>query len=58
MTPTNVKEGRLVIALDPAVLPVSQAVSYLSKETELTDVSVSGASAEEMVAALYKEFRI
>ena len=52
------KEGRLVIALDPGVLPVSEAVSRLAAEVELLDVSVSGISSEEMVADLYKEYRI
>lgn len=55
---TDSKEGRLVIALDPAVLPVSGAIAYLAAETELLDVSVSGITTEEMVAALYKEYRI
>jgi ABC-2 type transport system ATP-binding protein len=52
------KEGRLVIALDPAVLPVSDAITYLASQTEILDVSVSGVTSEEMVAALYKEYRI
>ena len=58
MALTEAKEGRIVIALDPAVLPVSDAISYLASQTELTDVSVSGLSSEEMVAALYREYRI
>ncbi|MCL2158496.1 MAG: ATP-binding cassette domain-containing protein, partial [Oscillospiraceae bacterium] len=55
---SEAKEGRLVIALDPAVLPVSEAIARLAAQTELTDVSVSGVTSEEMVAALYKEYRI
>ncbi len=46
------EEGRLVITLDPSVLSVSDAVAHLAKGTELTDVSVSGVTAEERVAAL------
>ena len=58
MTILEAKDGRLVIALDPSVLPVSSAISYLAAKTELVDVSVSDISAEEMVAALYREYHI
>ena len=58
MTVSESKEGRLVIVLDPAELSVSEAIARLASQTELTDVSVSGASAEEMVASLYKEYEI
>lgn len=58
MTFTEMKEGRLVIALNPAILSVSDALSLLAANTELIDVSVSGISSEEMVAALYKEYKI
>ncbi|ABX43034.1 ABC transporter ATP-binding protein [Lachnoclostridium phytofermentans] len=52
------KQEHLVIALDPSILSVSDAIAYLAKQTELLDVSVSGITAEEMVAELYKEFII
>ena len=58
MTLVESKDGRLVISLDPSVLSVSDAIAYLASQTELLDVSVSGISAEEMVAALYREYRI
>ncbi len=58
MTLCEAKEGRLVIALTPSVLPVSDAIARLAAHTELLDVSVSGITAEEMVAALYREYRI
>ena len=58
MTLSEAKEGRLVLVLDPSVLSVSDAIAFLASGTELTDVSVSGVSSEEMVAALYKEYRI
>ncbi|MCL1914933.1 MAG: ATP-binding cassette domain-containing protein [Eubacteriaceae bacterium] len=58
MAQSEAKEGRLVIALDPAVLSVSDAIAHLASQTEIIDVSVSGVSAEEMVAALYKEYQI
>ena len=58
MALTEAKEGRLVIALDPSVLSVSGAIAHLAAQTELLDVSVSDINAEEMVAALYREYRI
>jgi ABC-2 type transport system ATP-binding protein len=58
MTLTESKEGRLVITLDPKILSVSDAIASLAAHTELSDVSVSGVTSEEMVAALYKEYRI
>jgi len=58
MTFTEAKEGRLVIALDPTVLSVSDAIARLAAQTEILDVSVSGVTSEEMVAALYKEYSI
>jgi ABC-2 type transport system ATP-binding protein len=58
MALTETKEGHLVITLDPSVLSVSDAITYLAAQAELLDVSVSDVSAEEMVAALYREYRI
>ena len=58
MTLSEAKEGRLVIVLDPSIIAVSDAIARLAAQTEITDVSVSGITAEEMVAALYKEYRI
>lgn len=52
------KEGSLILSLDPQILPVSDAIAYLSTRTKLKDVSAADISAEEMVAALYKEYRI
>ena len=58
MTLSEAKDGRLVLTLDPSKLPVSGAIAHLAAQTELIDVSVSGISAEEMVAALYKEYKV
>lgn len=52
------KENQLTVALDPAILPVSAAIASLASQTELLDVSVTDISAEEVVAALYKEYQI
>lgn len=58
MTLSEAKEGRLVILLDPNILSVSDAITRLAAKTELTDVSISGITAEEMVASLYREYDI
>ena len=58
MALSEAKEGRLVLALDPSILSVSDAITHLAAQTELLDVSVSGVTSEEMVAALYREYEI
>jgi ABC-2 type transport system ATP-binding protein len=52
------REGRLVIDLEPVICPVSEAIAHISSQTEVLDISVSGVSAEEMVAGLYREYQI
>ena len=58
MTLTEMKDGRMIITLDPKLLSVSEAIAQLAAGAELIDVSVSGITAEEMVAELYKEYHI
>jgi ABC-2 type transport system ATP-binding protein len=58
MTIIEQKEGRLIIELDPLLCTVSEAMAHLSSQVEVLDISVSDISAEEMVAGLYKEYRI
>lgn len=50
--------GRAVLAVDNHMLSISDAISYLSKQLDVTDISVSGTTAEEMVVSLYKEHKI
>ncbi|HPJ03574.1 MAG TPA: ATP-binding cassette domain-containing protein [Candidatus Limiplasma sp.] len=52
------REGRMILTLDPAVISASDAIARIAAQTEITDVAVSGISAEEMVAALYEEYQI
>lgn len=52
------REGRLVVELDPALCPVSEAIARVSAQVEVRDISVTGISAEAMVARLYREYRI
>ncbi len=50
--------GHAVIAADTEIVSVSEVITFLSKQVEVLDISVSGSSAEEMVVSLYKEFSI
>jgi ABC-2 type transport system ATP-binding protein len=50
--------GRLVLHFEPKEISVSDAIMRLAVGTDITDVSVSGVTAEEMVAGLYREYRI
>lgn len=58
LTLTACRAGELELSLDPAVLTASDAVAHLAAGAALTDVTVSEITAEEMVAALYREYRI
>lgn len=51
-------DGHAVIVLNTEVLSVTDAIINISKQAEISDLSISGATAEEMVVGLYKEFRI
>lgn len=51
-------EGQMKLSLDPRILSVSAAIAALAAQTNLLDVSVTDITAEEMVAALYKEYQI
>ena len=50
--------GRIVLSVDPEVLPVSAAIASIASQTDILDISVSGISTEEMAAALYREYKI
>ena len=58
ITPKERQDGRAVFLVDTGVLSVSQAIGLLSRDAEITDLSVSGATTEEMVVSLYEEFQI
>lgn len=51
-------EGHAEIVVDTERISVSEALSRLSGQVEIKDLSVTGATAEEMVVSLYREFRI
>lgn len=52
------RPGRLVVDLEPTICSVAEAIAHLSSQVEVLDISVSGISAEEMVAGLYREYNI
>ena len=51
-------DGHAVYTVDTEKISVSSAIEIISKYVELTDLSVEGTSAEELVVSLYREFRI
>lgn len=58
MSVLDSREGRLVLEIDPTKCSASKAMNELAAQVELLDVSISGVSAEEMVAKLYEEYKI
>jgi len=52
------REGRLIIKFDSAVHGASDIISNISQNTTVQDITVSGITAEEMVAGLYTEYKI
>jgi len=58
MTLVGAREGCLTLSLEPSLLSISDAIAHIAGKTELLDVSVSGVTSEEMVAAMYKEYHI
>ena len=58
MAPKEMHSGHAVLYVDTTVLSVSDAVAHIASQVDLRDVSVQGATTEEMVVSLYKEFGI
>ena len=52
------ENGHAVCSVDTAVIPVSRAIEMYSAAISITDLSVEGTTAEELVVSLYKEFDI
>lgn len=51
-------QNRLVAAIDTGSISVSGAISALSETLDITDISISSSSAEEMIVSMYKEHNI
>ena len=58
MTVVRDLDGHAEIVIDTDFLTVSQAISYISSKTDVSDISVTGGTVEEMVVSLYREFEI
>lgn len=58
MTVTKDLDGHAQILIDTACLSVSQAISQISSQVDVKDISVTGQTIDEMVVSLYKEFAI
>lgn len=52
------KNGRAEFSVDSDVIGVSGAIEALIRNAEITDISVTGTTADELVVSLYKEFAI
>lgn len=58
MTVLKDLDGHAQIAIDSAVISVSQAISLICSQVDVKDISVTGESIDETVVSLYKEFAI
>ncbi len=58
VTVQSCENGHAVCAVDTDILSVSRAIELYSAAVSITDLSVEGTSAEELVVSLYKEFDI
>lgn len=52
------ENGRAEFSVDSDVIGVSGAIEALIRNAEITDISVTGTTADELVVSLYKEFAI
>ncbi|MBE6934977.1 MAG: ATP-binding cassette domain-containing protein [Ruminococcaceae bacterium] len=50
--------GQAAFSVDTDVCPVSRAIEALSRQVEITDLTVENISAEELVVSLYEEYAI
>ena len=55
---TSDENGHAAFTVDTRKCSVSHAIEQLSRHAEITDLSVEGATAEELVVSLYEEFAI
>lgn len=58
VTVTESGEGHAALSVDTEKLGISEVIADLSARVNLTDLSVEGVSAEELVVGLYREFAI
>jgi ABC-type uncharacterized transport system, ATPase component len=58
LTIQSKQENRAVFVINTELLSVARAIAILSEHADITDLSVSGESIEQVVVSLYKEFQI
>ena len=58
ITLLNNEPGQAAFAVDTTIIGISGAIEQLSRNAEITDLSVAGTTAEELVVNLYEEFSI
>ncbi len=58
VTLQSTEAGHAVCSVDTDVISVSRAIEMYSSAVSITDLSVEGTTAEELVVSLYKEFDI
>lgn len=58
ITMTDNIQGRAVFLVDTDVISVSRAIKQISERAEITDLTVAGETAEELVVSLYEKFAI
>ena len=58
VTVQSCENGHAVCAVNTDILSVSRAIEEYSSAVSITDLSVEGTTAEELVVSLYKEFDI
>lgn len=58
MVVTKDLDGHAQILIDTAAISVSQAIARISSQVDVTDLSVTGETIDELVVSLYQEFAI
>lgn len=51
-------ENKITVSVNTKLFSVSSAINYLSSILNVSDISVSGATVDEIVVSLYKEYQI
>jgi ABC-2 type transport system ATP-binding protein len=51
-------DGHATVLVNTDTVSVSDVIAHISSQVEVSDISVAGPTAEEMVVSLYKEFAI
>jgi ABC-2 type transport system ATP-binding protein len=58
MLPVSLSNQLAVFDIDLSVLTVSDAMAHISKQVDVSDISVDGPSIDEVVAKLYHQYQI